>query len=78
MYDPYQLLVAKQIGKERREAADRARLVKQARGDRANLFSSLRSKLIFLIDRLHNRASIRQQVARIEGFNPRVPGLAEE
>ncbi len=78
MYHPYQHLVAKRIMKERREIADMARRVEQTRGDRANLLSSLRAKLVFLVDRFNNQASIPEDVARKERIDARVLGLADE
>ena len=78
MYHPYQHLVAKRIMKERRETADMARRVEQTRGDRASLLSSLRAKLVFLVDRLNSQASMRKDFARKEGIDARALGLSDE
>jgi hypothetical protein len=78
MYHPYQHLEAKQIVKERREHADMARRVEQARGDRTRLFSRLRARLGFLMARPSSQVSIGENSARSRQIDARVPGLVEE
>jgi hypothetical protein len=78
MYHPYQHQVAKRIVKERREHADIAQRVAEARGDQAKPWIRLRDRIAILVSSRSDRLDRRKNAAQRWAATTHVSALTKE